>query len=190
MSQLSEEDKSLFASAMQDVTPLSEDEKISSDRVEQQRKKQKKVVRKVIRKQKNRDIEMPLIESYEAVEGVSAFESLLFHRKGLRLQDLARLKKGELTIESQLDLHGMTEEAADLALQQFIHRSAHQGNRCIMVIHGKGYNSETGQPVLKNLVNRRLRQLKSVLAFCSTQPKDGGTGSVYVLLRSKKPEDA
>ncbi len=34
--------------------------------------------------------------------------------------------------------------------------------------------------------NDWLRRLDGVLAFCSAQPRDGGTGALYVLLKQKK----
>jgi DNA-nicking Smr family endonuclease len=37
--------------------------------------------------------------------------------------------------------------------------------------------------VLKNNLNSWLRQHKDVQAFCSTPPKDGGTGAIFVLLQ-------
>ena len=47
------------------------------------------------------------------------------------------------------------------------------------IIHGKGGD---GVPVLKNLVDRTLRQRGEVLAFHSAPPSQGGTGAVLVLL--------
>jgi DNA-nicking Smr family endonuclease len=38
-------------------------------------------------------------------------------------------------------------------------------------------------PVIKNELNRWLRQHKDVQAFCSASQKDGGTGALFVLLR-------
>jgi DNA-nicking Smr family endonuclease len=38
--------------------------------------------------------------------------------------------------------------------------------------------------VLKGMVDKWLRQRDEVLAFCSARPVDGGTGAVYVLLKS------
>jgi DNA-nicking Smr family endonuclease len=57
------------------------------------------------------------------------------------------------------------------------------GCRCVQIVHGKGYNSPGNQPVLKNDINLWLRQHQDVLAFCSTPPKAGGTGALYVLLK-------
>ena len=53
---------------------------------------------------------------------------------------------------------------------------------CVRIVHGKGHRSDFG-PVLKRMVDRLLRQLDDVLAFCSARQMDGGTGAVMVLLK-------
>jgi DNA-nicking Smr family endonuclease len=55
-----------------------------------------------------------------------------------------------------------------------------------MVIHGKAFSQSGQQPVLKSYVNDWLRQLPQVLAFCSAQPKDGGSGALYILIKQIK----
>ncbi|WP_373017124.1 Smr/MutS family protein [Thiomicrorhabdus sp.] len=184
MSKLSAEDKSLFTEAMDGVKPLNQKSKVSQQQSGLQRVRYHQTIKGIKQKQRQVELTVDVIENHDGSSTVGAFESLLYHRKGLRLQDLSRLKKGEFPIEAELDLHGLTEQAADETLQAFIHRCYHAHKRSVLVIHGKGYNSETDAPVLKNLANMRLRQLKQVIAFCSTQPKDGGTGSVYVLLKA------
>ncbi|MDH5572217.1 MAG: Smr/MutS family endonuclease, partial [Gammaproteobacteria bacterium] len=57
--------------------------------------------------------------------------------------------------------------------------------RCVRIIHGKGYGSVSQQPVLKQFVNYWLRQREDIMAFCSARQADGGTGAVYVLLKTK-----
>jgi DNA-nicking Smr family endonuclease len=58
----------------------------------------------------------------------------------------------------------------------------HAGLGCVRIVHGKGLHSESGVPVLKNLVDRVLRQRADVLAFHSAPPAQGGHGAVLVLL--------
>lgn len=187
VSQLSDEEKSLFASAMQDVLPLKATNTPQQTNETQQTQRYQQTMQQI--REKNRQHHQGLdnqntIKHYEKLDSVSAYESLMHHRKGIRLQDLTRLKRGEYPLEAELDLHGLTELVADEALQNFINRCYLYEKRCVLVIHGKGYNSEASEPVLKNLVNMRLRQLKKVIAFCSSLPKDGGTGSVYILLKA------
>jgi DNA-nicking Smr family endonuclease len=52
-----------------------------------------------------------------------------------------------------------------------------------LIVHGKGYRSRNRLPVIKTLLDRWLRECSQVLAFHSAQPKHGGSGAVYVLLK-------
>ena len=185
MSKLSDEEKSLFASAMQGVSRLNESKTVENSHKTQRYQKTMKVLRDKNREHTRQMDEHPTLEHYKKIASVSSHEFLIYHRKGIKLQDLTRLKRGEMPIEAELDLHGLTEVAADETLQRFINRCYQHNKRCVLVIHGKGYNSEASEPVLKNLVNMRLQQVKKVIAYCSSLPKDGGTGSVYVWLKGQ-----
>lgn len=105
--------------------------------------------------------------------------------QGMALNQFNRLKRGQFTTEAYCDLHGLIESEACRYLEQFIEHHYEKGTRHILVIHGKGRRSESPYPVLKSLVNRLLRQNKSVLAFCSALPKAGGTGAVYIALKKR-----
>lgn len=173
VSKLSEEDKLLFAQAIEGVLPINRSEK-----AELARPKLK------VKRSKKRHIELIEPENIELVEAVSAHQSLLFHKKGVRPQDLSRLRKGEFHIQARLDLHGDTEDVAQQRLLQFVQQAYQAKYRFALIIHGKGYNSDTDYPALKNLVNQNLRGLSSIIAFCSAQQKDGGTGAVYIMLKA------
>jgi DNA-nicking Smr family endonuclease len=121
-----------------------------------------------------------------ADEPVSAADSLFFARPGLQLRQLQRLRRGQLAAAAELDLHGMTAAEARKALGEFITRCLDQHIRSVHIIHGKGYGTAGDAPVLKNRVNAWLRQHHDVLAFSSAQLRDGGTGALYVLLRSQR----
>ncbi|HUW97268.1 MAG TPA: Smr/MutS family protein [Acidiferrobacter sp.] len=114
---------------------------------------------------------------------IGAAEELLFLRSGISKEVMRRVKRGQIAIEDELDLHGLTVDQARLAFVEFLRAATDQGWRCVRIIHGKGLGSETRLPVLKGCVNAWLRQKTEVLAFCSARPADGGTGAVYVLLR-------
>jgi DNA-nicking Smr family endonuclease len=88
----------------------------------------------------------------------------------------------QISDKATLDLHGYTSAEAAVHLQRFIQSAKAQGLRAIRVVHGKGHGSARG-PVLKAIVDRWLREFPDVLAFCSAQPQNGGTGAVDVLLR-------
>lgn len=115
---------------------------------------------------------------------VSAEEILYFARPGLQQRLLQRFRRGQLACAAELDLHGMTTAIARSELMAFIEHCSAQHIRCACIIHGKGYGSGGSAPVLKNRLNSWLRQHHEVLAFSSAQARHGGSGALYVLLRS------
>ncbi|MFY9261149.1 MAG: Smr/MutS family protein [Gallionella sp.] len=106
-----------------------------------------------------------------------------FLRNGYSRQKLRKLRR-TLFIQDQLDLHGYLSDAARKQLQQFLHDALHQGLRCVLVIHGKGLNSREGEAVLKLRTRHWLMQHPAVLAYCDAPLNEGGSGAVWVLLRS------
>ena len=108
----------------------------------------------------------------------------LYVRAGLQQKQVRRLRRGQIPIAAEADLHGMRLAEARRLLEDFLGDCRQRGLRCVRVIHGKGLRSSGGHAVLKWEVDRLLRGHEAVMAFCSAQPKDGGTGAVYVLLRA------
>ena len=103
---------------------------------------------------------------------------------------LTKLRCGDFSIQAHYDLHGMTAAEAREAMERFILSSVIKGLRCVLIIHGRGLNSQDQMPVLKErmsswLKRGRLRRL--VLAFATAQPCDGGAGAMYLLLRKRLP---
>lgn len=119
------------------------------------------------------------------IEQVSHEQTLIFTAPGLQKSVLTKLRKGFFGIQGNIDLHGLTAEAAQRELLNFIQDSLEKGYRCVHVIHGKGYGSNETQPVLKNQINRWLREHLAVQAFCSAPQRQGGAGAVLVLLKLK-----
>lgn len=112
-------------------------------------------------------------------------EELSYTRPGLQHTVLRKLRRGQYSVEKELDLHGLTVEEARQALAVFLQQCTNDRNRCVRIIHGKGNSSFNKQPVLKGRVNHWLRQRNEILAFCSARPVDGGTGALYVLLKRR-----
>lgn len=110
-------------------------------------------------------------------------EELLYRGPGIQNNVFRKLRNGNFTIEAGIDLHGMTVPVAKDALSTFLAECRNKNRKCIKIIHGKGIGSRDGKPVIKNKVNKWLRQRKDVLAFCSAPPNDGGTGAIYVLIK-------
>ena len=110
--------------------------------------------------------------------------ALSFARDGLAPNTVRKLRRGDWTLQAQLDLHGMTRDEARAALTQFLHHALTQGLRCVRVVHGKGLGSKNHLPVLKEKVRRWLMQSGEVLAYVQARAADGGAGAVIVLLRN------
>jgi DNA-nicking Smr family endonuclease len=105
---------------------------------------------------------------------------------GLDPRVLRRLRRGDYAWQDHLDLHGMTSEAARVAVDRFLAEAVSAGHRCVLIVHGRGHNSKDQTPVLKERLKSWLargRAARTVLAFTSARPYDGGAGALYVLLR-------
>jgi DNA-nicking Smr family endonuclease len=128
--------------------------------------------------------ESPAIAADPAV--VEAGDELTFRRTYVRDGMMRKLRRGQLAVEAEIDLHGLRQHAAHAALRQFLNDCVQRGLRCVRVIHGKGLRSGPGGPVLKLAVHHWLRTVENVAAFAGARPADGGSGAVYVLLAGRK----
>ena len=167
-------DNLLFQQAMQNVQPL------------KQRKRHhfyKKNKKPPIKEDINETI-ITLIDNQHSL-AVNTEEALFFAKPGIARSLIRKLKKGLLPSEASVDLHGLSVDQAREVMQQFLSDAIIYKYTYIHIIHGKGKLAPELKPKLKNMVNDWLRQCPFVLAFCSTLPKDGGSGAVYVLLKSK-----
>jgi DNA-nicking Smr family endonuclease len=101
-----------------------------------------------------------------------------------------RLKRGQLPIEGTLDLHGLTQAEAHRRLDAFIGAGFAAGRRCLLVITGKGVaRPEAG--ILREMLPRWLNEAPNrgrVLAIARAQPRHGGTGALYLLLKRQRTE--
>lgn len=100
---------------------------------------------------------------------------------------LRALRKGEPPAGARLDLHGRTRGEALRAVESFLSRARADGHRAVLVIHGRGQNSEDGAPVLRPALAEWLAGAASaragVMAFAPAPPRSGGSGATLVLLR-------
>lgn len=108
---------------------------------------------------------------------------------GLAPSVLKRLRNGDYSYQDHVDLHGLTRQEAQERVTEFVLRSHTRGARCVLIICGRGLNSQGKEPVLKRellgwLTRAPLKRL--VLAFATARTWDGGAGAVYVLLRRRK----
>ena len=117
-------------------------------------------------------------------------EHLSFRRPGIGTDVTRKLRRGDWSIQRQLDLHGLRRDDAREALSFFIREAHKHGIRCVRVVHGKGLGSPGKAPVLKGRVHSWLVQKKEVLAFVQAKPADGGAGALVVLLMSARQRSA
>lgn len=131
------------------------------------------------------DAEVPLLDGHYP---------LFWQGPGVQHGVFRKLKQGAYEHEASLDLHRMTVERARREVFSFIEEAWQLNLRSLLIIHGKGLGSlgrsgadanEKGA-VLKSYVNVWLRQLQPVIAFASAQPRHGGVGAVYVLLKKSE----
>jgi DNA-nicking Smr family endonuclease len=108
---------------------------------------------------------------------------LSFRRPGVGTDVLHKLRRGQWSIQRQVDLHGLRTDEARATLTTFVRDAHKQGIRCVRVVTGKGLGSPGKTPVLKDKVHRWLVQKNEVVAFVQAPPAQGGAGALVVLLQ-------
>ncbi len=107
---------------------------------------------------------------------------------GLDRRQADRFRRGQLTIENHLDLHGFTQREAHAELQAFLARSQEQGHRVVLLITGKGQRGplEERTGVLRRLVPEWLNEpsmRRRIVALAPARPQHGGDGAYYLYLK-------
>lgn len=106
------------------------------------------------------------------------------HVEGRRLDappSLVRsLRRGALPVDAQLDLHGLSIDEARAKSLAFLAETRARGERCVLLIHGRGEGVLRGE-IAAWLSQGRARE--HVAAFCTAHRDDGGAGALYVALR-------
>jgi DNA-nicking Smr family endonuclease len=171
-----DDDVSLFRRLMSDARPLNQDPAAEPprNRVTPKARFRKRDENATLRESLEADVETMEVESGQ---------SLSFARPSVGRRTFRKLARGSFSVQSEVDLHGLTVAEAKTALADFIEGSIDHGQRCVRVIHGKGLGSGDRGPILKRKVDNWLRKWDAVLAFVSARQVDGGTGAVYVLLK-------
>ena len=170
---MDEDDNELFTRAMQGVIPLN---KSDSNYF---RPKERPVV-------KQARIITPSLSDNMFYSSVTSEQGLFWQDPSVPAKTIRQLKLGKLRIEASLDLHNLTVEQARFQLFEFLKESHQANKRCLLVIHGKGHNSENNIPIIKTRVNSWLQQLDFILAFVSATNQHGGAGAVYVYLKRNR----
>lgn len=121
-------------------------------------------------------------DSFDSSTLLETDDLLSYRRTGIGPDVLRRLRRGDWSIQRQIDLHGLRSDEAREALGRFLREAQRDALRCLRVVHGKGHGSPGKTPVLKSRVPGWLMQRKEVLAFVQARPADGGAGALVVLL--------
>lgn len=108
-----------------------------------------------------------------------------YQRNGVQRSVLRKLRRGQYPVAAEIDLHGLNLREAGVRLARFLEEARGRRFGCVRVIHGKGLSSPGLKAVLKPQVLRWLRGHDSVLAYTPARDADGGSGALYVLLRSR-----
>jgi DNA-nicking Smr family endonuclease len=104
---------------------------------------------------------------------------------------------GRAEIDARLDLHGMRQHEAHMALKSFLFSAQARGARVVLIITGKGARrtprerefslySDDEPGVLKRLTPRWLQEPELrplIVSFGASSPNHGGDGALYVRLR-------
>ena len=115
--------------------------------------------------------------------------------QGLDRRTAERLRKGQMQIDARLDLHGMNQGEARIALHRFIRDAYGHGKRCVLVITGKGKTGKTtgdwmesSAGVLKQKTPDWLREadIRDLVLETAPARRHGGDGALYVLLRRNR----
>jgi DNA-nicking Smr family endonuclease len=104
---------------------------------------------------------------------------------------ISRLSRGAVDIDTRIDLHGMTQQAAHGRLVRFLKEAQADGARLALVITGKGRPDTEGRLGEERGVLRRAVPLwlsaaemrPYVIGFGEAAPPHGGSGALYVRIR-------
>lgn len=177
-----------FRGAMEGVHKLPESDRyvyrpvyVASDRVFRDRtpRTEEEEVAAVLRA----SLEDPLSDLFDVDGLLDEDPSLSYAQPGVGPDVVRKLRKRHWPVQDELDLHGMNRDEARDALTAFLYHANRRGVRCVRIVHGIGYGSPKGQPVLRGIVHSWLVQKNEVVAFCVAGKKDGGHGALIVLLR-------
>ncbi len=109
-----------------------------------------------------------------------------------------KLNRGQMSVDAKIDLHGMRQEEAHMALLNFIHRTHQHGAGLVLVVTGKGgrkgTSSSHGSEFYETGILRRLVPLwlsdasmrRFVIGFEEASLTHGGSGALYVRIRRIK----
>jgi DNA-nicking Smr family endonuclease len=112
-----------------------------------------------------------------------------------------KLRRGAVSPDAKLDLHGLTEQVAHHVLSAFLQAAFQRGDRLVLVVTGKGVRipdphapfdmelAGRARGVLKTMVPRWLAEpalARLIADRRSAHRRHGGEGALYIYLRKTK----
>lgn len=89
-----------------------------------------------------------------------------------------------LAPQDTLDLHGMTQEEAWKALNDFVANAKRRGLQKVLIIHGKGIHSTDSEGVLGSVVKKFIEGDQRLGASGKADRFHGGSGATWVAVRN------
>ncbi|HLR16663.1 MAG TPA: DNA endonuclease SmrA [Alcanivoracaceae bacterium] len=178
------DDFEIFRNAMGDVKPLSADDRVrlkarSSPSLAQLER------RKSATGQRHKDTNPLTIP--DELPDVGPHDIMGWKNSGIQEGVYRKLRLGRYALQARLDLHRKTLKEGRQELNSFLEEAHKASLRTVQVTHGKGFHSPTPAR-LKKYVLYWLEEHPLVMAYHSCQPKHGGAGSVYVLIKKSTEE--
>jgi DNA-nicking Smr family endonuclease len=111
-------------------------------------------------------------------------------------QTARKLERGHVAVEARLDLHGMRQREAHAALRRFLKSAQAKGHRHVLIITGKGGETDRARPfyeedtrgVLRSAVPHWLAApdlAPLIVSYAEAPRRLGGEGALYVRLRRR-----
>ena len=100
-----------------------------------------------------------------------------------------KLKSGNFVADIRVDFHGLKLDEAFDYLIDTIKYAYDNGLKFVLVVTGKGYGTKLGKKSIKSQIEHWMTHpdiSSRVVKYVDAQQKDGGTGAIYVLVKSNK----
>jgi DNA-nicking Smr family endonuclease len=106
----------------------------------------------------------------------------------------SRLSRGVVSVDGRIDLHGLTQAAAETRLNRFLRAAQDDGAKVVLVITGKGRERGGDEARAESGVLRRMAphwlsspaMREVVVGFEEAARGHGGSGALYVRIRRKR----
>lgn len=176
---MSAQDDDLFAREMAGVTPLADDDRVPAARARADRLAAE--ARRLAALGETRRA-TPVLTIPDEVAPVGPTDIVGEKKNGVQEGVYRKLRLGKYEVRAVLDLHRVKVKDACRLVEEFVDDAVRRNLRTVMITHGKGVHSPA-PGVMKSYVMHWLAENPLVLAWHSAQPRHGGAGATYVMVR-------